>query len=86
MSPEMADEIDDEAEKHGMKTSKYIRQVLREHQKTPFPCDETVLFADENGEKPRNEGRPNMSSAQHAPESSDDSSDEESNDETEDGP
>jgi len=56
MSPEMADEVDAEAAKHGMKTSKYIRQVLREHEGTPFSCDETVLCRDENGEKSRNEG------------------------------
>lgn len=51
MSPEMVDEIDAEAAKYGMETSKYIRQVLREHEETPFSCDDTVLCRDENGEK-----------------------------------
>jgi len=52
----MDERIANEAEKYGMTYSQYVRQVLNEHSGTPFECDETVLFADENGEKPRNEG------------------------------
>ena len=56
MSPEMADEIDREADKHGMNASQYVRQVLREHDTTPFNCENTVLCVDENSEERRNEG------------------------------
>lgn len=48
MPPEMADGLDDEANKHGMKTAEYVRQVLSEHEATPFECEETVLCKDEN--------------------------------------
>lgn len=55
MPPEMADQIDAEAEKHGMKTAEYVRQVLREHENTPFENANTVIGVDENGEKLRDE-------------------------------
>jgi hypothetical protein len=51
----MADQIDAEAEKHGMKTAEYVRQVLREHENTPFENANTVIGVDENGEKLRDE-------------------------------
>jgi len=51
MPPEMADNIDEEAEKHGMKTAEYVRQVLREHNETPFNCPNVVLGVDENHER-----------------------------------
>jgi len=50
MPPEMADRLDEEAAKHGMKTSEYVRQVLREHETTPFNCNDPVLCTDENHE------------------------------------
>jgi hypothetical protein len=56
MPTEMDERIAEQAEKHGMTYSQYVRQVLNEHSGTPFECDESVLCVDENGEKPRNEG------------------------------
>jgi len=58
MPPEMADQIDDEAKKHGMKTAEYVRQVLREHENTPFEKTNTVIGVDENSpeERRQNEG------------------------------
>lgn len=57
MPPEMADQIDEEAQKHGMKTAEYVRQVLREHENTPFEKTNTVIGVDENDERQsRNEG------------------------------
>lgn len=56
MAPEMADMIDEEAEKHGMNASEYVRQVLREHEGTPFENTRTTLALDENSENRRNEG------------------------------
>ncbi|KAA9408241.1 CopG family transcriptional regulator [Haloarcula sp. CBA1131] len=52
----MADEIDREADKYDMNASQYVRQVLREHDTTPFSCEDTVLCVDENSEERRNEG------------------------------
>jgi len=57
MPPEMADQIDEEAKKHGMKTAEYVRQVLREHENTPFENSSTVIGVDENrAEDRRKEG------------------------------
>lgn len=56
MPPEMADDIDAEAQKHGMKTAQYVRQIIREHEGTPFECNDPVLCVDENSEKRRSEG------------------------------
>jgi hypothetical protein len=56
MPPEMADSIDEEAEKHGMKAAPYVRQVLREHEGTPFSCDGEVICVDEN-ERPAEDGK-----------------------------
>lgn len=56
MPPEMADQIDEEAKKHGMKTAEYVRQVLREHENTPFENRDTVIGVDENHADGRKEG------------------------------
>jgi predicted DNA-binding protein len=56
MPPEMADDIDEEAENNGMKTAEYVRQVFRETEATPFECDDPVLCVDENGENGQTEG------------------------------
>lgn len=56
MPPEMADRLDEEAQKHGMKTSRYIRQVLREHKNTPFEINNEVIGVDENVRKAQEEG------------------------------
>lgn len=53
---EMDEQIAEEAEKHGMTYSKYVRQALRESMGTPFDCDNTVLCVDENVRKAREEG------------------------------
>lgn len=50
MPIEMDERIAEEAEKHGMQYSAYVRQVLKEHSASPFECDETVLCVDENGD------------------------------------
>jgi len=52
----MDERISEQAEKHEMTYSQYVRQAIREHEGTPFECDDTVLCVDGNGEKSRNEG------------------------------
>ncbi|KAA9399688.1 CopG family transcriptional regulator [Haloarcula sp. CBA1129] len=52
----MDERIAEQAEKHDMTYSQYVRQVLNEHSGTPFECDETILCVDENSENPRKEG------------------------------
>jgi len=56
MPPEMADRLDEEAKKHGMKTAKYIRQALRESAGTPFEADNVVIAKDENHRTADSEG------------------------------
>lgn len=56
MPIEMDEEIAEEADKHGMSYSEYVRQALRESMGTPFECDDTVLCVDENVRKAREEG------------------------------
>jgi Arc/MetJ-type ribon-helix-helix transcriptional regulator len=53
---EMDEKIGEEADKHGMSYSEYVRQALRESMGTPFECDDTVLCVDENVRKAREEG------------------------------
>ncbi|MCJ0620096.1 ribbon-helix-helix protein, CopG family [Haloarcula hispanica] len=53
---EMDERISEQAEKHEMTYSQYVRQAIREHEGTPFECDDTVLCVDGNSEKSRNEG------------------------------
>ncbi|WP_144901392.1 CopG family transcriptional regulator [Halobellus captivus] len=50
----MDEEIGEEADKHGMTYSQYVRQALRESMGTPFECDDAVLCVDENGQNQRN--------------------------------
>ncbi|WP_336001468.1 ribbon-helix-helix domain-containing protein [Halorientalis halophila] len=45
---EMDERIAEEADKHGMTYSQYVRQAIRELEGTPFNCDDTVLCTDEN--------------------------------------
>jgi len=52
----MDEQIAEEAKKHDMSYSQYVRQALRESMGTPFECDNTVLCVDENVQKARNEG------------------------------
>ncbi len=54
MPIEMDEEIGEEADKHGMTYSQYVRQALRESMGTPFECDDAVLCVDENGQNQRN--------------------------------
>ncbi len=54
MPTEMDERIAEQAKEYGMTYSQYVRQALRENEGTPFECDETVLFADENGEVSEN--------------------------------
>lgn len=59
MPPEMADDIDEEAKKHGMKTAEYARHLFRQAPDSPFDEPETTLVTDENyedGNRRRNEG------------------------------
>ncbi|WP_225334925.1 CopG family transcriptional regulator [Halomicrobium urmianum] len=52
----MDERIAEEAEEHGMTYSQYLRHIIREHEATPFECNDPVLCVDENGEKSQNEG------------------------------
>ncbi|MBV0901836.1 CopG family transcriptional regulator [Haloarcula salina] len=53
----MDDKIVEEAEKHGVAYSEYVREVLRDHHRTPFDRpNEPVVCVDENGDDSRNEG------------------------------
>ncbi len=56
MPTEMDERIAEEAEEHGMTYSQYLRHIIREHEATPFECNDPVLCVDENGEKSQNEG------------------------------
>lgn len=56
MPLEMDETIDEEAEKHGMSYSKYVRQALRESVGTPFECEKEMLSVDESTQSNRNEG------------------------------
>lgn len=56
MPTEMDETIVEEAEKHGMTYSQYIRQAIRESSGTPMKCNDPILCVDENGEKLTNEG------------------------------
>jgi hypothetical protein len=50
MPTEMDEMIVEEAEKHDMTYSQYVRQCIRENEGTPFDEPEnTVLCTDENG-------------------------------------
>ncbi|MCD2199073.1 hypothetical protein LPA44_04060 [Halobacterium sp. KA-4] len=43
LSPEMAQTIEDEAEKYGLSNAKYLRALIREAQSSPFdPTDSDV--------------------------------------------
>ncbi|QLH83344.1 CopG family transcriptional regulator [Halosimplex pelagicum] len=53
MPPEMADGIDEEADKYDMDLAPYVRQILREHTGTPFTCPNVVVGVDENHEEGR---------------------------------
>lgn len=48
MPIEMDEQIVEEAQKHDMDYSEYVRQALRESLGTPFECDDTILCTDEN--------------------------------------
>jgi hypothetical protein len=52
----MDERIAEEARKHGMSYSQYLRHIIREHESTPFECNDPVLCVDENGKGERNEG------------------------------
>jgi len=57
MEPTMLTEIDEEAKKHGMSRSEYIRHLIRQAQDSTFDTPETVLCKDENSaDGRRNEG------------------------------
>jgi predicted DNA-binding protein len=56
MPLEMDETIAEEAEKHGMTYSHYVRQALRESVGTPFECEDQVLSVDESTQSSRNEG------------------------------
>ncbi|WP_188853287.1 CopG family transcriptional regulator [Haloarcula argentinensis] len=44
-------EVDKEADKHGISRSQYITELLRDHSSTPFePMENAVVCRDENGE------------------------------------
>jgi Arc/MetJ-type ribon-helix-helix transcriptional regulator len=52
----MDEQIAEEAEKHGMSYSEYVRQALRESIGTPFDCEDQILTVDENPQRGQNEG------------------------------
>jgi hypothetical protein len=56
MPPEMADEIDEERKKYDMSFAEYVRRVLREHEGTPFSCNDPQIGVDGNGDAVREEG------------------------------
>jgi len=56
MEPSMLEQIDEEAKKHGMSRSEYIRHCVRQAMDSPFDEPETVLCRDENGDVLREEG------------------------------
>lgn len=49
MPPEMLVDVDEEARKHNMSRSEYVRHLVRQAQDSPFEVPDTVLCADENG-------------------------------------
>jgi hypothetical protein len=41
VTPEMAETIEDEAEKHGVSRNKYLRALVREAESSPFDASES---------------------------------------------
>lgn len=56
MPTEMDEMIAEEAQKHDMTYSQYVRQCIRENEGTPFEAENTVLCTDENSTQERKTG------------------------------
>ncbi|WP_277539944.1 CopG family transcriptional regulator [Haloarcula laminariae] len=51
----MDDKIAEQADKHGVNYSEYVREIIRDHHQTPFDrMDDPVVCRDENGEVTEN--------------------------------
>lgn len=47
----MDEKIAEQADKHGVNYSEYVREIIRDHHRTPFDkIDDPVVCRDENGE------------------------------------
>jgi ATP-dependent DNA ligase len=56
MTPEMLEEIDQEAKKCDMSRAEYVRTSIREANGTPFECPEITLEQLANGQPVEEEG------------------------------
>jgi hypothetical protein len=51
VTPEMAEDIQDEADKHGMSRNKYLRTIIRNSDETQFDPAEITLVDDADAEE-----------------------------------